>query len=331
MENTPLISVVLSTYNDENYIVEAVNSILNQTVTDFELIIIDDCSTDKTVQIIKSIKDDRIKLYENAVNVGLTKNLNKALKLCKGQFIARMDGDDISDITRFEKQLKYFEMHPDVSLISCRMETIGRRNARYEAPTEDAKIRARMLISAVMPHPGFMMRGSLIYDEGFEYDESFTCTQDYDFEARVLKNHKLGMTEEYLLKYRLHNQQISSERSDDQVKAARRVKEMLLSYVVSNMSQEALAQYHNLAEKDYENSIDYSLLDPLLMLYCNNTTNSYDRVELRRAYILRRLVDRDFRGLFRVFKNSKVLKTNPVTYMFSIPETVLLKRRGKIL
>ena len=100
---TPLVSVLLPVYNVELYIEEALCSILNQTYTNFECIVIDDASTDRTVQIIESVKDDRIVLIKKEKNTGYTKNLNEGIKLCKGKYIARMDGDDISYPERFQK------------------------------------------------------------------------------------------------------------------------------------------------------------------------------------------------------------------------------------
>ena len=102
--NQPLISVIMSTYNDELYIEESLQSILNQTLADFELIIYDDCSSDHTVEKIRAFQDSRIQLICNEENCGLTKNLNKGLRIAKGKYIARMDGDDISEQTRFEEQ-----------------------------------------------------------------------------------------------------------------------------------------------------------------------------------------------------------------------------------
>ena len=111
-----LVSVVMSVYNDEQYLKESLDSIFAQTIQYFELIIVDDCSTDRTVEIIENYHDDRIRLIRNTENRGLTRNLNTALEYVQGTYIARMDGDDKSRPERFEKQIAYLEQHPELML-----------------------------------------------------------------------------------------------------------------------------------------------------------------------------------------------------------------------
>ncbi len=113
--NSPLISVILPTYNGEKYIAETLESVLNQTYTNLEIIIVDDCSTDSTVDIIKSYNDERIKLSVNEKNLGIGDNTNKALSLATGEFIMMQDHDDISSPSRAELQLKCLIDHPDVT------------------------------------------------------------------------------------------------------------------------------------------------------------------------------------------------------------------------
>ena len=112
----PKISVLMPVYNCELYVQEAIDSILNQTFIDFELLIIDDCSTDKTVEIINNYADKRIKLTTKPHNTGLTNSLNYGLSIAQGQYIARMDGDDVSVLDRFEKQVKFLDTNPDIIL-----------------------------------------------------------------------------------------------------------------------------------------------------------------------------------------------------------------------
>ena len=112
----PKISVVMPAYNAENYIREAIDSILAQTFRDFEFLIIDDGSTDHTVEIIRSYSDSRIRLYQNERNMGVAATLNRGLDLARGEYIARMDADDISLPERFAKQAAYMDAHPDVAV-----------------------------------------------------------------------------------------------------------------------------------------------------------------------------------------------------------------------
>ena len=109
----PLVSILMPVYNSEKYLREAIKSILNQTFTNFELIIINDGSTDNSLKIIKSFKDNRIKIIKNKGNLGLIKTLNKGIDLAQGKYIARMDADDIAMPKRLEKQIAFFNENPD--------------------------------------------------------------------------------------------------------------------------------------------------------------------------------------------------------------------------
>ena len=114
-----LISVVMSAYNSERFIAESISSILNQTYEDWELILINDASSDNTLEIITRLsrEDPRIKVIDNAKNLGLTVSLNVGIKNSRGEFIARLDSDDLAEPSRLETQLEYLHIHPDVGLV----------------------------------------------------------------------------------------------------------------------------------------------------------------------------------------------------------------------
>ena len=122
----PDISVIMSVYNGETYLKEAIESVRNQTFKNWELIVINDCSTDSTAEILAdfSLKDERIKVHTNEVNLRLPTSLNKGISLSAGKYIARMDADDICLPDRFEKQYKFMEENSDVALSSCRFMTV---------------------------------------------------------------------------------------------------------------------------------------------------------------------------------------------------------------
>ena len=331
-----MISVIMSVYNEAEYIRESIDSILAQTVKDFEFIIIDDCSSDNTVEIIKSYADERIKLYVNDANQGLTKNLNKALKLCSGEYIARMDGDDICKADRFEKQLRFFANHPDVDLISCRMQTFGVGERKYRTPITSEDILDKMLINAVMPHPGFMMRGALIYDDGFEYDENLVAAQDYDFESRVAKDHRLGMIPEYALFYRLHEGQVSQKKQQNQANVRNMVRRRLLGYILDSQelqpTDEEMAQYNILADREYEKAIEWFTLEGLISRYyrqCRIDKRPLPK-SIRQEYVLRLFRDKNWKKLFNIMNNSKVFAMNPVCYLCGVFAIIIGKIGKKI-
>ena len=158
LRHNPTISVIMSTYNEEKYIETSLKSLLNQTFSDFEIIIVDDASVDNTRILIEKLEDKRIHLICNEENQGLTKNLNQALKYAKGKYIARMDGDDIALPRRFEKQVKYMDRHPDTMLVSCYTKSFGDSDLIFALPDNSEILKIRMLVRPVYAHPGFMMR-----------------------------------------------------------------------------------------------------------------------------------------------------------------------------
>ena len=128
---TPKITVLMPVYNGEKYLKESIESILKQTFRDFEFLIINDTSTDESEKIIRSFKDSRIKLIKNEKNIGLTKSLNKGLDLAKGEYMARMDADDISLPKRLEIQVAFMDKNPKIGVIGAWAKVIGESNKKY--------------------------------------------------------------------------------------------------------------------------------------------------------------------------------------------------------
>lgn len=256
---TPLISVVMSVYNEENYLQEAVDSILKQTVQDFELIIVDDCSTDRTREILRGYRDPRIRVIWNEENKGLTANLNLAISLAKGQYIARMDGDDLSHPDRFEKELRYLKEHPEMKLISCRTETFGREHLRSDIQGDPEYLRCRMLVRPVLAHPGFLVRGEVFRKLGFRYDETFRQAQDYDLAARLSRKYAIGICPEVLLEYRAHKGQVSSKAGSRQFANADRVRARLLEELGIHLNEEEWKDYHRLVLEEHTEDKDVYL------------------------------------------------------------------------
>lgn len=283
---TPLISVVMSVYNEENYLQEAIDSILKQTVQDFELIVVDDCSTDRTRDILREYQDPRIHVVWNEENRGLTANLNLAVSLAKGQYIARMDGDDLSHPNRFERQLRYLKEHPELKLISCRTETFGQEHLRSDIQGEPEYLRCRMLVRPVLAHPGFMVRGEIFRELGFCYDESFRQAQDYDLAARISRRYAIGICPEILLEYRAHSGQVSSKSGSRQFANADRVRSRLLEELGIHLNEEEWQDYHRLVlEEHTEDKAAYVRVVRILdrIVEQNHERKIYDPVILKDA------------------------------------------------
>lgn len=210
----PDISVIMSVYNGETYLGEAIESVINQTFKNWELIIINDCSTDSTAEILAqfSSQDDRIKVYTNEINLKLPSSLNKAISLSEGKYIARMDADDICLPERLEKQYKFMEENSDVALSSCKFLTV--KNGVY-APggaggrVDSDSLKSMLLVANPILHPGVIAKAEIMKQLG--YDTSLTCTEDLELWTRmILNNYKIQILSECLLIYRLHDKQITS-------------------------------------------------------------------------------------------------------------------------
>ena len=207
----PKVSVLMPVYNGEKYLREAIESILKQSFADFEFLIINDGSTDKSREIILSFTDPRIRLIDNEENLKLIKTLNKGFKLAKGEYIARMDADDISLPQRLEKQVKFMSGHPKIGACGTLVRTIGKQGGfvanRLIDPEE---IRANHLFHTSLAHPSVMIRKEIIEKHGFQFDEKFIHCEDYEFWTRFAKISKLSNLNEVLLLYRIHDNNISS-------------------------------------------------------------------------------------------------------------------------
>ena len=198
----PKISVLMPVYNAEEYVADAISSILEQTFSDFEFIIINDGSRDKTAAIVKSFKDERIKFIDNPKNQGLIVVLNQGLDLCRGEYIARMDADDISYPERFAKQIDFLDNHLDVGLLGTAGENFGDNNDRHYQP-EDVDV-IDLLRGVCFYHPSVMIRRSVLIDNGLKYNKNYYLVEDYELWARMLKVCRLCNLNEILIKYRVH-------------------------------------------------------------------------------------------------------------------------------
>lgn len=193
----------MAAYNSEETIGETISSILSQTIKDFELIIVNDKSTDNTEKIIKSFKDKRIKLINNKKNIGLPSNLNKAIKVAKGKYIARMDADDIMLPERLETQLNFME-HNDYDIISGRaikMDWNGKEIGFMGEAMNNEEIQVSLLFGCPLVHPTIFGKTAVLKKN--KYNPEFIKAQDYELWTRIKNKTKFFTIPELLIKYRL--------------------------------------------------------------------------------------------------------------------------------
>lgn len=210
----PIVSVIMAVYNAEQYLEEAITSVLNQTYTDFEFIIIDDGSTDTTQAILKKFgtEDSRVKIFFNEKNIGLTRSLNRALSRSQGFYIARMDGDDVSVSDRLEKQVGFLLKNQEVVALGTNVIKID------ETGKEVKKVLlSNFDLTKRLKKRNCLVHGSMIYTHAAlqtiqGYDERFGLAQDYDLILRLIQVGKIACLEDFLYRLRSTKNNLSTKK-----------------------------------------------------------------------------------------------------------------------
>lgn len=227
----PKVSVLMSVYDGDRFLRESIESILSQTFTDFEFIIVNDASTDKTADILKaySFRDPRIKIITNKTNLGLTKSLNIGIKESTGEYIARMDSDDISLPERIEKQVKFLDENKDHGVVGALVYAIDETGKRIDGfknwihEIDNKTIQKKLIKRNVVVHPLAVVRKSTLDLVG-GYDESFRYAQDYDLWFRIAMISKIHNLPEFLMNYRMSNSSITTSKNKHQAQCAFRAR-----------------------------------------------------------------------------------------------------------
>jgi len=273
--STPLVSVLIPCYNVENFVVESVSSIINQTYKNLEIILINDCSTDKTQEKLDYLaaNDSRIKVYRNEKNLKLIKTLNKGVDICCGKYIARMDADDISLPARIEKQVNFLEEHTDYSIVSTMFYTFNTGSSKknlYKNPSHFEDLQAYLLFKSGICHPAVMIKKSLFTEYGLKFEENYLHVEDYALWSKALYITKLANLDEPLLLYRVHKNQISSLNEKKQIDNKKEVFKIHCEKLDLESDPENLDVYASVAEcvpseasLDYLNKCEQFMLDLL--------------------------------------------------------------------
>ena len=218
---SPNVTVLMPVYNGEQYLREAIESVLKQTYTDFEFLIINDGSTDESVEIIDSYHDPRIRLVHNKKNLKLIATLNKGLDLARGKYIARMDCDDVCLPERLSRQVSLLQENPDVGVCGTSVKTTGEPEERiFKYPTKDETIRCQLIFESPFAHPTVMFRRDLILKFGIYFSQENIHAEDYDFWVRLSRYCKFANLEEALLLYRIHPESVCSLNQEAQETSA---------------------------------------------------------------------------------------------------------------
>jgi glycosyltransferase involved in cell wall biosynthesis len=205
MSVSPAITVLLASYNDARFLPEAVASILAQDCGDFEFIIVDDGSTDGSAEYLSGISDSRVRVLRNQCNQGLAASLNRGLSAARGQYLARMDADDIADSQRLGLQLDFLRRNRDIGIVGSSRTLINEAGdfiAHAPAVAADLHIRWKCLLGNPFAHPTVMIRRSVLIEHRLVYRDVYRA-EDYDLWPRLLAHTRGANLEQPLLKYRI--------------------------------------------------------------------------------------------------------------------------------
>lgn len=235
-------------YNGEAFVAEAIESILGQTFRDFEFLIIDDGSTDRSVEIVEEYGDSRIRLVRNEQQIELIRTLNRGLELARGKYIARMDADDISLPERLERQVAFLEANPDVGACGTWAVTMGDREGEIWGYPESAEaIRCRLLFGTALAHPSVCMRRDAFARHHLQFDEAYPHAEDYQLWRTASEKFPLANIGEVLLRYRIHAESVSQRCPQEQEATVRRIHEEALSRLGLAPADEELFVHRRIA------------------------------------------------------------------------------------
>jgi hypothetical protein len=201
----PRVTVLMTVYNGQRHLREAVDSVLGQSFRDFELVVVDDGSTDDTAEVLGAITDPRVRLTRNGANLGLTRSLNRGLTLARAELIARHDADDVSEPERLARQIAFLDAHPDVAMAGAWYRKIDEDGASLGdrmLPADHDRIRWALHFYCPFVHSAVVFRASAVRAVG-GYDEQFSYAQDYDLWSRLAAAYHVANLAEPLVRYRV--------------------------------------------------------------------------------------------------------------------------------
>jgi glycosyltransferase involved in cell wall biosynthesis len=259
MLSNPLVTVLMAVYNGERHLAEAIESILNQTFKRFEFIIIDDGSSDGSVEIIKSYHDRRIHFYSNSQPQGLIASLNRGIDLSSGQYIARMDAADISLPDRLKKQVACLDADGETGACGSWVKLIDDAISdgqilRY--PTHSEDIKALLLFESALPHPATMIRQKILIESGLRYEKKYEHAEDFALSVKLAQFVELASLSEVVLIHRAHGRRGDTAESSGRSDAAAAIRREQLEALAIAITDDELRLHNDLSVSKLEGSRD---------------------------------------------------------------------------
>ncbi|TYA71420.1 glycosyltransferase family 2 protein [Seonamhaeicola marinus] len=309
------LAVILPTYNSVHFLGESISAILDQSFKEFELFVIDDCSTDSTEQFVKNIDDNRVKYIRNSKNLGLAATLNKGLKLLVNQYeyIARMDADDWCYSNRFEKQISFLDSNTNIALCGTQGYWLKDLNVMnnpspWVYPTDSLEIKYNLLFSACFGHSSVVFRSSFLRENKMWYSESIDTCEDWDLWTRIIKLGEVVNLPDFLMKYRIvenSNHRAQENREKHLRERSKVIAKYWQSFNISINSNFIYDTYYNsasISKKKLKENI-------LTLIKMFNVLNVHAAKELSKDE-LKILEYRCLRSILRTWVNSGITKSS---------------------
>ncbi len=274
------VTVLIPVYNAGPYLKEALQSILDQSFTDYKLLIINDGSTDNSEEIINGFNDDRIWYIKHNTNTGLINTLNEGLTLAPSEYIIRMDADDISLPGRFEKQVLFMDANPDIAISGTWFDEMG-TNKIVAHPVTNEECKVNLLQNTVLGHPTAILRRAAIIKSNLKFDKNALYAEDYKFWAdAALSGLKIANIPEILLHYRAHESQISASNWEKQLQSVEGIKLWYAQYFFSDLLKTRVKLYADFLNRSINSFVDFIEVRELIkqLKIENRLKNYFDAV-----------------------------------------------------
>ncbi|MFD2145289.1 glycosyltransferase family 2 protein [Mucilaginibacter antarcticus] len=273
------VTVLMPVYNGGECLKQAIESILSQSFTDYELLIINDASIDDSEKVIKSFIDPRIRYLKNDGNKGLVETLNLGLREATGQYIARMDQDDICHNDRLKLQVKFLDSHAEIGVCGTGAHMFGDRNFNMFVFESSKEIAIQLIFNSPLIHPTVMLRKELLDKNNLRYDPLFSHAEDFAFWAELSKWTQIYNIPQVLINYRWHQTNYSTTKFEEQrvVSNSIRIKYITDSFGI-NISEAEIGIHKKICELDIfkENEITEAYNWLIKLVNVNNGSNKFD-------------------------------------------------------
>jgi glycosyltransferase involved in cell wall biosynthesis len=327
-ENEVKLSVLMPNFNNEPYLKECLQSLVNQTFSDFLVIIVDDCSTDKSIDIINAFQDDRIRLYQKDQQTGIVDALNLGLSKITSPYFIRMDGDDISAPDRFEKLIYFLDTNPDFDICSSSIQTFGSRNELQNYEENPLMNKANLVFNHSVGHASCIFRTSLFATNQITYLDGFWRLEDYFLFYRLKDLGNATSLNQPLYLYRQGEYNNNPQIEEKKLDAYRKIYALILTDLGIEVTEKSIKIHLELAKKSapqskyityYEHANKILNANKKNCIYPQNELNMVVHVALKR--VIFKLIDAHKIGFFELLKASK--------FDLSLVRYYILKRRNK--